>query len=71
MYYCGALQGGEMVATESRAEYFRERRKTKKQFSVLSNRERVEALEAKLKKQGKTKVQWFEEKADEELGKEK
>ena len=60
-----------MVATESRAEYFRERRKTKKQFSVLSNRERVEAVEAKLKKQGKTKVQWFEEKADEELGKEK
>ena len=60
-----------MVAVESRAEYFSERRKTKKQFSVLSNRERVEALEAKLKEQGKTKVQWFEEKADEELGKEK
>lgn len=60
-----------MVAAESRAEYFRERRKMKKQFSVLSNRERVEALEAKLKEQGKTKVQWFEEKADEELGIEK
>lgn len=57
------------MAAESRAEYFRERRKTKKQFSVLSSRERVEALEAKLKEQGKTKVQWFEEKADEELGK--
>lgn len=57
------------MAPESRAEYFRERRKTKKQFSVLSNRERVEALEEKLKEQGKTKVQWFEEKADEELGK--
>ena len=57
------------MATESRAEYFRERRKTMKQFSVLSNRERVEALEARLREQGKTKVQWFEEKADEELGK--
>lgn len=57
------------MAQESRAEYFRERRKNKKQFSVLSSRERVEALEAKLKEQGKTKVQWFEEKADEELSK--
>ena len=57
------------MSPESRAEYFRERRKTKKQFSVLSSRERVEALEKRLKEQGKTKVQWFEEKADEELGK--
>lgn len=57
------------MSPESRAEYFRERRKTKKQFSVLSDRERVEALEEKLKKQGKTKTKWFEEKADEELTK--
>ncbi len=57
------------MAQKSRAEYFRERRKTFKQFSVLSKRERVESLEECLKKQGKSKVQWFEEKADEELGK--
>lgn len=57
------------MSPESRAEYFRERRKTKKQFSVLANREKVEALEAKLKEQGKTKVDWFEEKAEEEIGK--
>lgn len=57
------------MSPESRAEYFRERRKLKKQFSVLSDRERVEALELKLKEQGKTKTKWFEEKADEELGK--
>lgn len=57
------------MSPESRAEYFRERRKQKKQFSVLSNRETVEALEKKLKEQGKTKVEWFEEKATEELGK--
>ena len=57
------------MASKSRAEYFRERRKTMKQFCILSKRERVEALEAKLKEQGKTKVQWFEEKADEELSK--
>lgn len=57
------------MSPESRAKYFRERRKIKKQFSVLSDRERVEALERKLKEQGKTKTKWFEEKADEELGK--
>lgn len=54
---------------ESRAEYFRERRKTKKQFSVLSDRKLVEALEEKLKQQGKTKTKWFEEMASEELEK--
>lgn len=57
------------MSPESRAEYFRERRKTKKQFSVLSDRMRVEALEEKLRQQGKTKTKWFEEKADEELSK--
>lgn len=55
------------MAQESRAEYFRERRKMKKQFSI--SRELVENLEAKLREQGKTKVQWFEEKANEELRK--
>lgn len=57
------------MSPESRAEYFRNRRKTKKQFSVLCDREKVEALEERLKEQGKSKVQWFEEKADEELSK--
>ncbi len=44
------------MAPESRAEYFRERRKTMKQFNVMLNREKIEALEAKIKAQGKTKV---------------
>jgi hypothetical protein len=70
MYNRSALQkGGKTMAQQSRAEYFRERRKEKKQFSVLSSRELVERLEAKLKEQGKTKVQWFEEMANEELRK--
>ncbi len=56
------------MARKNCAEYFRERRKEKKTFSVLSDREKVEALEARLKEMGKTKVRWFEEKADEELG---
>lgn len=57
------------MANKSRAEYFRERRKTMKQFNVMLPKEKVEALEKRIKSQGKTKVQWFEEKVDEELGK--
>lgn len=55
------------IAEKSRAEYFRERRKTMKQFNVMLKKEKMEALEEKIKKQGKTKVEWFEEKVDEEL----
>ncbi|MBS6173954.1 MAG: hypothetical protein KH760_05715 [Clostridiales bacterium] len=57
------------IVEKSRAEYFRERRKTMKQFNVMLKREKIEALEEKIKQQGKTKVQWFEEKVDEELSK--
>ncbi len=54
---------------KSRAEYFRERRKTMKQFNVMLKREKIEALEEKIKQQGKTKVEWFEEIVDKELSK--
>lgn len=57
------------MTEKSRAEYFRERRKTMKQFTVMLKREKVEAFEKKLAEQGKTKVAWFEEKVDEELSK--
>lgn len=57
------------MAEKSRAEYFRERRKSKKQFSVLLDRDKVEALEVKLTEQGKSKAGWLEEKVDEELSK--
>lgn len=56
------------MANKSRADYFRERRKTMKQFNVMLKRERIEALEEKIKSQGKTKVEWFEEIVDKELG---
>lgn len=59
------------IADKSRAEYFRERRKTMKQFNVMLKREKVEALEKEIERQGKTKVEWFEEKVDEELRKDK
>lgn len=58
-----------MLAQKSRAEYFRERRKQKGNFSVLAKRELVEALEKKLQEQGMSKVSWFEQKAEEELNK--
>ena len=57
------------MATKSRAEYFRERRKTMKQFNVMLKREKVEALEAKLRILGRTKADWLNEKVDEELSK--
>ncbi len=56
------------MENKSRAEYFRERRKTRKTFTVLYDRKKIEALEERLKEQGKTRVQWFEEKLREELG---
>lgn len=55
------------IATKSRAEYFRERRKTMKQFNVMLKREKIEALEEKIKLQGKSKVEWFENVVDKEL----
>ncbi len=57
------------MAGKSRAEYFRERRKTMKQFNVMLKREKVEALEAKLRILGRTKADWLNEKVDEELSK--
>ena len=54
---------------ESRAEYFRQRRKDMKQFNVMLKREKIEKLEQKLSKQGKTKSSWLEAKVDEELKK--
>lgn len=40
-----------------------------KQFNVMLKREKIEALEKEIERQGKTKVEWFEEKVNEELGK--
>lgn len=57
-----------MGAKRERAEYFRERRKTFKQFNVSLCRDKIEALEEKIKSKGKTKVEWFEEIVDKELG---
>lgn len=57
------------MSPESRAEYIIERRKTIGQFSVSVQREKLDALTEKLEKQNKTKIQWLNEKINEELGK--
>jgi len=57
------------LAPESRAEYFRKRRKSIGQLNVSVSKEKLTALEDKLKSKGQTKTQWVNEKIDEELGK--
>lgn len=57
------------MAPESRAEYFRKRRKSIGQLNVSVSKEKLTALEDKLKSKGQTKTQWVNEKIDEELGK--
>ncbi len=67
---CIQIQKGvKKIATKSRADYFKERRKTRKDFGVLIDRNKLETLENKLKEQNKTKTTWLNEKIDEEIGK--
>lgn len=54
---------------KSRADYFKERRKTRKEFGVLIDREKLEIFEEKLKNENRTKTAWLNEKIDEELKK--
>lgn len=55
------------IAPESRADYFKERRKKIGQFSVSVPREKLNKLDEKLSQKGKTKTQWLNEKIDEEI----
>jgi len=57
------------ISPESRAEYFRKRRESLKQFVVMVDKEKFIALDGKLKSEGKTKTSWINAKIDEELGK--
>lgn len=58
-----------IMAPESRAEYFRDRRKKFKSFSVEIEREKMERFEKKLSEEATTKAEWLNKKIDEELGK--
>lgn len=52
---------------KSRADYFKERRKTIGQFSVSVARNKLNALDKKLKQKGQTKTEWLNKKIDEEI----
>lgn len=54
---------------KNRADYFKERRKIVGQFSVSVSREKLNALDEKLKEKGQTKTAWLNEKIDEEISK--
>lgn len=57
-----------MVARKDNSEYFKKRRETIGQFSVSVAREKLDALDKKLKEKNQTKTAWLNEKIDEELG---
>ncbi len=57
------------MAEKSRAEYFRERRKSMKQLVFMVEKEKAEALDRKLAENGEGRTEWFRKKLDEELSK--
>lgn len=57
------------MAPESRADYFKERRKKYKSFTVEIEREKIEHLEKRLSDKGLSKAEWLNKKIDEEIGK--
>ncbi len=56
------------MAEKSRAEYFRQLRKNKKQLVFMIDREKAESLDKKLLARGEGRTEWFRRKVDEELG---
>lgn len=59
------------MAPESRAEYFRELRKKKKQFVVLVDNEKMKLLDEKLAEKKETRTAWLNRKIDEEISSKK
>lgn len=57
------------MAEKSRAEYFRERRKLKRQLVFMVDREKADSLDKLLRERGVTRAEWFRQKLDEELSK--
>ena len=55
------------MTENSRAEYFRERRKIMKQIVFMIDKERGEALDAKLREQHLSRTEWFKRCIDEYL----
>lgn len=65
--YLATRKEGQEISSKSRADYFKERRKKTRNFSVEVDREKFDRLEEKLSNKEKTKTQWLNEKIDEEL----
>ena len=59
----------KLAENKSRADYFKERRRTSKAFYVEIERGKMEAFEEKLSQEDKTKKEWLNEKIDDELRK--
>lgn len=55
------------MAEKSRAEYFRELRKAKKQLVFLVDREKATTLDKKLSDRGESRSEWFRRKLEEEI----
>ncbi len=58
-----------IISENSRADYFKERRKKFKAFHVEVEKEKMEAFERKLDMKKRTKKDWLDEKISEELKK--
>nr|DAN02505.1 MAG TPA: hypothetical protein [Caudoviricetes sp.] len=57
------------MTEKSRADYFKERRKSTKAFYVEIEKEKMEKLESNLSSKSKSKKEWLNEKIDEEIKK--
>lgn len=54
------------MAEKSRADYFKQRRETQKNLSVLLDKKTLEEFESQLEKRNRTKVDWIREKIENE-----
>lgn len=59
----------KIIAENSRANYFKERREKFKAFHVEVEKEKMEAFEQKLLVKNQSKKEWLDEKISEELKK--
>ena len=57
------------MAEKSRAEYFRQLRREKKQLVFLVDKEKAESLDRKLAENGESRTSWFRRLLDEYLSK--
>lgn len=56
------------ISSDSRADYFRELRKKKRQLVFMVDPEKADKLDEKLKSENKSRTSWFREVLDKEIG---